>query len=223
VGLQDRDLLAAIFDSSEFFPKFLHLSIEFFQAAIVLNHVIRKFSFLLQTHLRGDGFLRIRAGNPVSSHDPLGLSFRVAGDEDHRPERFMEANFEQQGDFIDDDGLTRSGQAANFLVGQRPHARMNHRFEFCPGLRIFKDDFSELGAIKRPVFLENFRAECVDDLLPRDLSRLYNFPRQFVGVDDRRAEPPQDSRYRAFPRRDAAGQSDEFHGSLMANLARPFK
>lgn len=221
--IEDCDLLSSIFYPREFFPKLPHLPIELFQAAIVLNYVIRKFSFLLQAHLRGDGFLRLRAGNPVSAHDPLGLSSQVAGDEDHRPERFMEANFEQQRNFVNDDLITRSRILLDTLLRQRANPRMNHRFEFCPGLRIVKDDFSELGAIKGPVFLENFRAECVDDLLPRNLSRLHDLPRQFVGVDDRPAEPPQDRRCRAFPRRDAAGQADEFHGSLMANLPRPFK
>ena len=52
---------------------------------------------------------------------------------------------------------------------------------------------------------------------------LHDLPRQFVGVDDRCAEPPQNRGYRTFSGRDAAGQADEFHGSLMAKLARAFK
>jgi hypothetical protein len=85
---------------------------------------------------------------------------------------------------------------------------MNNRFEFFSRRRVAENDFSESLAIDGAVRLENFRTEGVDDFFPARRAGLHHFPRQFIGIDDGHAKPPQYRRNGAFARRNAPGETD---------------
>ena len=134
----------------------------------------------------------------------------------------MELAFEKQRHFIDDDFVPGGGVLSDALLGERAHARMDDRLELFSRRRIVENRRAELLPVESAVGLQHFGAECFDDFFPGVALGLDDFPRQRVGVDDRRAEAREDFRDRSFSRGDAAGQADQFHATLMAKSAWAF-
>jgi hypothetical protein len=140
----------------------------------------------------------------------------VAGDQNNRAKPMVQVALEEQRDFVNDDLIASGAMFADPLLRQRANPRMDDGFKFLARRRVVKDDFPEFLTVDGSVRLEDFRAKGIDDFFPAFLIGLDDLAGQFIGIDDGRAEPPQDTGNGAFPRRDAAGQTDQLHGPVMA-------
>ena len=112
---------------------------------------------------------------------------------------------------------------ANALLGESAHARMDDRFELFARVGVVEDERAKFLPVEGLVGLEHLAAECRDDLIPAVMAGRDNLTGEHVGIDDRRAEPPQDFCHRAFARRDTASQSDEFHATVITKSLEAFK
>src|SRR5574341_354986 len=151
--MEDGGLLSTNFYSRQSFPKHPHLPLQIVQAAVVVDDIVRELTFFFQAHLRVDGFLSFRVGDPISSDNSLRLCFFIASDENHRAKPFMDFRLEEQGDFVDDYRITGIGMFADSLFGQGAHARMNDLFEFLSRLRIVEYDRAKLLPVERLIGL----------------------------------------------------------------------
>jgi hypothetical protein len=114
-------------------------------------------------------------------------------------------------------------QIPDSFFRQRSDFRVDNGFELFTGRRIIEDDFSKFLSIEGPVATQNRGSEDIDDFLPRLLSRANDVTSQFIGVNDRNAEPPKNGGRGAFSGGDTASESHQFHRSLMAKRRRAFK
>jgi hypothetical protein len=64
---------------------------------------------------------------------------------------------------------------------------MHDGIECCQCLRVGQHRGSKTGPVQGPVRAQHFRAEALDDLLQRPMSRRLCLPHQLIGVDDRGA------------------------------------
>jgi hypothetical protein len=181
------------------------LPLEIFQAAVVLDNVVCEAAFFRQAHLRIDMLLSGFNVETIALLQAALLNSRVAGDQDHRAKPFVQVSFKEQRHFVNNNLISSGGVLADALFGKGAHARMDDRFERLSGGGIVEDRCAQLLPIESLISLQDFDAECVDDVFPSILSRFDNFPRQSVGVDDRRTQPFQDRRDGALARGDAAG------------------
>ncbi len=181
----------------------LNFSLEIFETAVVLNHIVRESTFFRQAHLRVDVLLRNFNTETVAFLQASFLNIEVAGNQDHGAKPFMQVAFKKQRHLINYDLIARCRVLLDTLLGQGAHARMDNRFEFLSRSGVVEDGRAQLLPIESLVGLQNFGAERLDDVFPGVVSRFDDFPRQRVGVDDRSTQTFQDFRNRAFPRCDA--------------------
>ena len=170
--------------SFDFFQDPLNLPLEIVQTAVVFDNVVGKPPLFFQAHLCVDMFLGFRGAEPVALLQPLPLGVDVARHEDDRPKPFMQLAFEEKRDFINDYGIARRPMLADSLFGERSHARMDDRFEFFPGFGLVKDQRTQFLTIEGLVRLQNLIAKCLDDFFPGFGSRLNDFAREHIGIDD---------------------------------------
>ena len=110
----------------------------------------------------------------------------------------MDVSLEEQRDFINDDSKAGSRMFPNSLLGESAHARMNDRFELLSSVRIVEDEVAQFLPVESLIRLQDVRAESGDDIFPSVLTRFDNLAGQHIRIDDRRPEPLEDFRHRAF-------------------------
>ena len=96
----------------------------------------------------------------------------------------MQVAFKKQRHLINHDLIAGCRVLMDALLGQSAHAWMDNRFEFLSGSGVVEDCCAQLLPIESLVGLQDFGAECFDDVFPGVLSRFDDFSRQSVGVDD---------------------------------------
>jgi len=103
------------------------------------------------------------------------LNVDIAGDENDRTQPFMDIGFEQQRDFVDDDGKTGGALFANPLFGESPHAGVDDSFELFSRGWIVEYERAQLLPVEGLVGLQNITSKRGDDFMPRRLAGFDGF------------------------------------------------
>ena len=194
---------------AEFCPQGIYLFSQLgHTSGVVQDHVGRAFA-IFATGLSGNPGLGFSAGEPVTHHQSLDLSFMIRVHGDHKIEFLVLAGLDQQRDHVHYD--CRIASIAFELSGPSSDGRVHNSLEITTCERISEDNLREPRPVELPVF-EYLCTKTVDDRGKCWSAWLDDLAGQYVGVDDDRTARRQLIGNQAFPRRDAPCQAHPHHG-----------
>ena len=194
---------------AEFCPQSIYLFSQLgHTSGVVQDHVGRAFA-IFATGLSGNPGLGFSAGEPVTHHQSLDLSFMIRVHGDHKIEFLVLASLDQQRDHVHDD--CRIASIPFELSGPSSDGRVHNSLEITTCEWVSEDNLRESRAVELPVF-EYLCTKTVDDRGKRWSAWLDYLAGKYVGVDDDRAACRKLVGHHALPRRDAACQANPHHG-----------
>ena len=170
-------------------------------------------ALLGERHLRGDAALGLLAAVAIALLEARELQGLRHIDEPRFVDMRLPARLEEQRDVEDGDGLPCCLGLCELLLHGRTDYGMCRRVE--PALLggVGKGNPADAAAVELAVRPDDACAEVRTIRLVERAARLHEPVRDGVGIDDGCPEAAQDGRGRALAARDAARQTDVFHGA----------
>jgi hypothetical protein len=168
---------------AEFCPERIDLFPQLGDAPGVAHDHMSRDSTIFATGLSGNPGLGLSAGEPVTRHQPLDLSFMINIHRYHKIEVPLLPGLDQQGDDMHHD-CRRPGSPFE-LGGPGPNRGVHNSFEIATRERIGKDDLGQARPVQSSV-ANHLLTKTVDDRSKRWGAWLDYLTGQHVGVDDDR-------------------------------------
>jgi GTP cyclohydrolase I len=182
---------------------------------VVIDHDVGARPFQLRRHLGRNHVHRFCLAKSAVPNQSLESEITGSVDEKDSVELPAQVALEEKGDVGDDDAITSFARLLHQAITHSLDFRMHDGVEVLELLRLGEDNAAEGGAVEMPVGRKDRLAPPLDNAVVPWRTHLDRLPRQYVGVDDRRAALGQHSRNGRLPTRDIAGQPDEEHGAKL--------
>jgi hypothetical protein len=179
-----------------------------------VQHDVGATRLLRKRHLAFDTLECLSPREAVAPLQPGDLGFTVCCDHDNFIHARVDAGFEQERDFVNNDGIgSASGNAPRTALLFAFDPWMNDSLKAPELSPVAKDNGAESRTINRPIGQQDSFAKAFHDFAPGRFAGLDHVTGQLIGIDNGGTKVSEEVGDGAFSRCDSSRQSHEDHAA----------